>query len=114
MSVEGRDPRDAGAATVLLVALMAALLVAVGLALQVVHVGVARARITAAADLAALAAARAADCAAASPVGLANGATRLSCEPRGSDFLVRAETDVVVLGDRHITISGLARAGPPG
>jgi len=99
---------------VLLVALMAALLVAVGLALQVVHVGVARARITAAADLAALAAARAADCAAASPVGLANGATRLSCEPRGSDFLVRAETDVVVLGDRHITISGLARAGPPG
>ncbi len=116
MTARVRPSADSGAATVLLVALLAVMIMAAGLALQVVRIGVARARTAAAADLAALAAAGAGQCEPAAAVGSANGASRVSCEPRGSDFLVRAETDIVLLArstyHRHgVGPCGSARLG---
>lgn len=114
LSFTGDGSRDdRGAATVMLVFMLAAMLLIAGAALTVGRLAVVRAQTSTAADLAALAAADTGQCSTAPPVGVANGASRVSCEQRGEDFLVRAETEVTVVAGRRLTIAVLARAGPP-
>lgn len=105
--------RERGAATVLLVCLLTLLLVVTGAVLAVSRVAVARAKVSAAADLAALAAASAGECSAATTVAAANGGVLASCEAVGPDFQVSVSLPVVVLSGRELTLSAQARAGPP-
>lgn len=97
----------------LLVFMLAAFLLITGAALTLGRVAVMRAQVSTAADLAALAAADAGQCSTAQQVATVNGATRVSCEQLGEDFLVRAETELSVVAGRRLTIAALARAGPP-
>ncbi len=104
---------DRGAATVVLVSMLVLLLALTAAVLQMTRITVARAQVSAAADLAALAAAHAGQCAPAAAVARANGAALVTCEQAGPDFSVRAERDVLVLAGRHVRLEALARAGPP-
>ncbi|MEN8708280.1 MAG: Rv3654c family TadE-like protein [Nocardioides marinisabuli] len=107
-------PDEAGAATVLGVAL-AGLLLLLGVALaELGAVVVAHRRAQAAADLAALAGAtsRADGCLAADRVALANGAALTACTPEGSAVLVTVRVDAPPGLDRVLVIEARARAGP--
>jgi secretion/DNA translocation related TadE-like protein len=104
---------DRGAATVLLVFMLGAVLVTVAAALTIARVAVMRAQLSTAADLSALAAAASGQCSTAESIGQSNGAERVLCEQREQDFVVRAESDLQVLAGRRVTIAALARAGPP-
>ncbi|MEZ5118715.1 MAG: flp pilus-assembly TadE/G-like family protein [Candidatus Nanopelagicales bacterium] len=104
---------ERGAATVVLMSTLVLLLALIGAVLQMTRIAVARSQVSAAADLAALAAAQAGQCAPARAVAQANGAELVLCEQVGPDFSVRAERDVSVLAGRHVRLEALARAGPP-
>jgi secretion/DNA translocation related TadE-like protein len=96
-----------------MVSMLVLLVALIGAALQMTRIAVARAQVSAAADLAALAAAQAGQCTPARAVALANGAELVVCEPVGPDFEVRAARNVSVLAGRHVRLEALARAGPP-
>lgn len=114
----GPRPRDDAGAVTLLVVALAGLLLLIGSALGVVAaMVVAHRSAQAAADLAAIAGATALQrgrdpCAAAGEIAGHNGASLRSCEVSGRDVLV----DVVVAGPRWLgqdaDLVGRARAGP--
>lgn len=108
--------RETGAATVLAVALVAAMIVLLAALVPVVALLGAHGRAAAAADAAALAGADTAlgavagiPCDAAARVARADGAATVRCRQQGLD--VRVDVTVAVLG---LTVPGAARAGPPG
>lgn len=94
----------------LAVVVVVAVLAAVGLAIS--RVAVARVQVSSAADLAALAAARSSDCAAAQDVAHANRTVLISCELEGQDVQVGVGLDVDIAG-RTLHLNALSRAGPP-
>lgn len=102
---------ERGAATVMVVGLLAVLMV-VGCVLAEIA-GVVRAdrQAQAAADLAALAAAGA-DCGAATSIALANGARLTSCRHIGADALVKVEVTPSRWLGPMVTLDAEARAGP--
>lgn len=108
--------REAGAATVLAVGLVAALIVLLAALVPVVALLGAHGRAAAAAEAAALAGADTAlgavagiPCEAAARIARADGAADVRCRQQGLD--VRVDVTVVVLG---LPVPGAARAGPPG
>lgn len=105
--------RDHGAATVIVVAVLGIVLSVVGGALVVLRVAASRTQLSAAADLAVLAAATAGDCSAARSVAAANGATVTECTRDGPDFQVATTASVPVLPGRTLRLVARARAGPP-
>lgn len=103
---------DAGAATVLVVALAGVLLL-VGLALgEAASLIVDHRRAQAAADLAALAGASSGECAEASRVADRNGARLRACRHDGPDVLVEVEVDGGGWLARTVGLPARARAGP--
>ncbi len=104
---------ERGAATVLLVAMLALVVAVASAAAAIARVASARVRVSTAADLAALAAARAGDCSVAAAVAAANGATSDQCLLDGPDAQVRAVMTVRLLPGRQLQLTALARAGPP-
>lgn len=105
--------RERGSATVLLAAMISLALISAWAVAAVARIATTRARMSAAADLAALAAARAGDCAAAQRTAADNAADAVRCQSDGPDFTVSADKELDVLPGRSITISAAARAGPP-
>ena len=97
----------------LLVAALCVVLVAVLAAMAVIRFAVARAEVSAAADLAALAAAGPVDCTRARDVARDNGAVLLACEVHGADVEVVVGRDVEVGVGRGVRVTAWARAGPP-
>jgi secretion/DNA translocation related TadE-like protein len=104
---------DRGAATVLLVAMLGVVLVVASAGAAIARVAAARVRVSTAADLAALAAARAGDCKVAAAVAIVNGATGAQCRLDGLDAQVRAVVTVQLLPGKQVQLTALARAGPP-
>ncbi len=107
-----RDDRGSGPAAVLAWTALASLILAVVMALGIVHVTQARA--ASAADLAAVSAADALSaggdpCPVAARVAAANGAALGSCSVHGQDVVVSVEMPAGRFG----TVSVSARAGPP-
>lgn len=97
----------------MLVAFLTLSLTAAATVAQIAKIAAVRARVSAAADLAALAAARAGDCDAAVRTARDNGADVARCDQVGSDVVVVATTDVIVLPGQVVAVSATARAGPP-
>lgn len=97
----------------LLVALLSVVLVAVLGALAVVRFAVARAQLSAAADLAALAAADERNCGLARSSAVANRAAVVSCVVDGADVEVVLGREVELGLGRSVRLSAWARAGPP-
>jgi secretion/DNA translocation related TadE-like protein len=89
---------------------LACLVAAAGVVIA--RIAVARAQVSAAADLAALAGARTGDCAAARETALANGGLLQDCAIEGADILVRVRRDLVLVPGRSVGITAQARAGP--
>lgn len=104
--------RERGAATIILVAVLGIALAVAGGAVAVTRVAVVRAQLSAAADLAALAAA-AGDCPAARSVAAVNAATVLECARDGPDHRVTVAAELTVLPTRTVMLTATARAGPP-
>jgi secretion/DNA translocation related TadE-like protein len=114
---------DDGAATVWSLALICVILLGALLAAAVAQQAMARQRVAAAADVAALAAAQAdADqCAQAERVAVANGVQLVVCAVDGVDVVVRVSVpppDLVrrvfaLVGQQPRDVVGIARAGPP-
>lgn len=107
---------DQGAAAVLAVTLAVLLLALTSVVSVLGGLLVAHRRVSAAADLAALAGAAALQrgedpCAAATTTVTANDARMGTCEVHGEDVLVRATIELSVLG-RTVGVPGVARAGP--
>lgn len=103
---------DRGAATLLLVAFLCAALMATSVAMVVVRFAVARAEVSAAADLAALAGAEVGDCGRAATTAQANAAMLLACDLQGADVQVTVGRDLRLLPGRVVRLSAEARAGP--
>ena len=104
---------ERGAATVLLVAGLCVGLVAFLGALGVVRFAVARAEVSAAADLAALAAAGPMDCTQARATAHDNGAELVSCEVYGADVEEVVGRELELAMGRTVRVTAWARAGPP-
>ena len=104
--------RDEGYATVLLVVLTGLTLVLCGAAAQVAAIAAARVKATTAADLAALAAARHTDCTVAPEVARSNGAELITCHVEGVDVVVDVKVPVRLAG-RAMFVTAMSRAGPP-
>ena len=103
-----RDDRGAGSVLVLM-ALAMLLVVVVGVS-AIGQVIVLHTKVGAAAYLAALAAARAGDCAEAGKIAEVNGATLKSCVEDEGDFQVVTAFELTLLGQR-IPVTATARAG---
>lgn len=103
---------DRGAAGVLLVFLLGLGLLILSGAAGVAHMAQMRARLSAAADLGALAAAREADCATAVRIAETNGAAAVECHADGGDYTVVTSGSIRVFG-ASMTLRARARAGPP-
>ena len=103
---------ERGYATVMLAALLGLAVVLCAFGVCVAAIAGARVRASTAADLAALAAARASDCALADQVARLNGAELVVCQRDGVDVIVDVRVPVAVLG-RQLHGSAWARAGPP-
>lgn len=104
--------RDQGSATVIVLCIS---LVAIFVLTGVVGVGrmaVTRAKVSAAADLAALAGAAGGGCEVAQATARANGAELDDCRAEGPDVVVVAVRDVRLAG-REFAVRARARAGPP-
>ncbi len=108
---------ERGAATVLVIPVIALLVLGALVASFVGGALAAQRRAQAAADLAALAGAgslqRGEDaCAAARSIAHRNGAESTVCEPSGDDVLVRVEISSAALFGRAVAVTAKARAGP--
>lgn len=103
---------DRGAAGILVLFLACVVLAAVGVVGGIAQLAAVRAQVSAAADLAALAAVSGGGCGQARRVAGENGAELVGCSRVGSDVLVEATQVLPILG-RRLGITASARAGPP-
>lgn len=101
---------DRGAGSILVIMELAMLLVFVVGASAIGQVIVLHTKVSAAADLAALAAARAGDCGQAGRIAEANSATLQSCVQDAGDFQVVTAIEFALLGQR-VPVTATARAG---
>lgn len=117
-TVGGREPLDAGYATVFAAAAVGVLVCLLGLGLQVGAAVLARHRAETAADLAALAGAREAvrgadvACARATEVAADNGARLVACSVEGWTVIVVTQRSCGCMPSVSGDASGRARAGP--
>lgn len=107
-----RGDRERGAATLLLVAVLALAGLVTAVGLEIGRVAVARVQVSSAADLAALAAAPTLDCGRAREVAEANGAHVVDCEVQEADVTVMVALRVPMAG-RQMELRAESRAGPP-
>lgn len=113
---------DAGVGSVLLLAGVLVLLVAISCGLALGGLAVARQHVNAAADHAAIAAASAGQCDQAARLAELNHARLRDCRWSGPDVIVVVEASLPaasrwlarVAGERPAVVVGSARAGPPG
>ncbi len=103
--------RERGSASVVMVAVLTIVLVVAGAVAMVGRVANLRAQVSGAADLAALAGARAGDCGNARRVAEANHTELMSCRMDGLDVIVQVTAERGVLP--YLLVRSSARAGPP-
>lgn len=103
---------DRGAAAVVVAVLAALGLLALSGAVAMVELVSTRVRMSAAADLAALAAARDGDCEAGLQIAFANHAQEADCAEDGEDVVVFTQRSIRLFG-RPLAVRAHARAGPP-
>lgn len=104
---------ERGSATVVLLACLALVATMLSAGLAFARVAVVRARVSAAADLSALAGARGGDCAAAAAVAAANAAVLRECSVASEDMLVSVSAPVPIVPGYTAQVTASARAGPP-
>lgn len=104
---------ERGSASIVLVVFLALSLATTAAVAAIARVATSRARVTAAADLAALAAARTQDCAEAIRIARGNGADVVECRSDGTDMVVSAAMSVQLFPGREALLRATARAGPP-